>query len=47
MPIAVEPAPRLLLTVREAAALLAVSDRTLWGLTAFGGGLDPQRARRP
>ena len=31
--------PKLLLTVREAAAALSVSERTLWGLTAPRGDL--------
>jgi predicted DNA-binding transcriptional regulator AlpA len=39
-------APRLLLTSREAAATLAVSERTLWGLTAPRGPIRPVRVGR-
>ena len=39
------PAPPLLLTVKEAAALLAISARTLWSLTAPRGPIRPVRVR--
>jgi len=40
------PAPRLLLTPKEAATVLAVGERTLWALTAPRGPIRPVRVGR-
>jgi predicted DNA-binding transcriptional regulator AlpA len=40
------PTPQLLLRPRQAAALLAISERSLWQLTAPRGPIRPVRAGR-
>jgi predicted DNA-binding transcriptional regulator AlpA len=40
------PTPKLLLTAREAAAVLSVSERTLWSLTWPRGPIHPVRLGR-